>query len=307
MRGSPGPVHPAAVLKSMAWSRASQGALILPEILSHFRHFISYGTSSSLSLGFLACQGKDSVYLLSETRGLAVSPASADTAGGCGASRRRLPRSHPQWGHWGHRASRRLPGSAPAGRSPWAVRPRSRKPCVSHGVPPNHQVCGLLSSTARQREGPGDRSALPPLALVLHVSPPQPPKPVLGLTPSLSHGLRPGPPRVPTGQQEGAAQEPAPKAAPTQGLRAWPRGAARAPGAQVFLPTPHPEPCRDSPWPPALPTRGPHTQELPERGPHSVPPSGGRPKSTHPLRSTLLPGRSGLAPHLGPDATTGAE
>ena len=89
-------MHPAAVLESMAWSRASQGAFTLTEILSHFRHFISCGTSGSLSLGFLACQGKDSVCLLSETRGLAVGPASADAEGGCGASGRRLARRHPQ-------------------------------------------------------------------------------------------------------------------------------------------------------------------------------------------------------------------
>lgn len=250
----------------MAWSRASQGALILPEILSHFRHFISYGTlRASVSS---RVRGKTASASFLKPGGWLCG---ADTAGGCGASRRRLPRRHPQWGHWGHRASRRLPGSAPAGRSPRAVRPRSRKPCVSHGVPPNHQGRGLLSSTARQREGPGDRSALPPLALVLHVSPPQPPKPVLGLTPSLSHGLRPGPPHAPTGQQEGAAQEPAPKAAPTQGLRAWPRGAAWAPGAQVFLPTPHPKPCRGARGPQlflhGVPThrscqRGDHIQSL---------------------------------------------
>ena len=177
---------------------------------------------------------------------------------------------------------------------PGAVRPRSRKPCVSHGVPPNHQVWGLLSSTARQREGPGDRSALPPLALVLHVSPLQPPKPVLSLTPSLSHGLGPGPPRAPTGQQEGAAQEPAPKAAPTQGLGAWPGGAARAPGAQCSCPPRTRSAAGEPVAPSSSYTGSPHTGAAREGGTFSPSVWGASqvhaPLALHPPPWALRPG-----------------
>lgn len=171
----------------------SPGGARRAAVPSQFHHFLGCRTS-----GFLSVRGKDSIYLLSETRGLLKSHTSADTAGGCGGSG-----SSSQWGDGGTRSQH---GSCP-------TQHQQGGSCISPGgrvgqaqqqealrllrVSPKLPGVGAAFHTAKQGKDPGNRSALPPLSLLLQVPAPQPrsASPVLQVTASGQNpGERPGPP-----------------------------------------------------------------------------------------------------------------